>query len=177
LSSLDQAVDRVIAGDIAAFGEIVSVTSDRLVRLGARMLGSLADAEDVVQEAYMSAFEALSSGRFDRRASVETWLGRIVTNRAIDVLRRRTRRRSVSDEAIDPGFDGVASAEARIALAEIENWLGALPPEQRAAVTLKALEGRSSSEVAYMLNSSEGAVEQLLVRARATLRKLGAGGA
>ena len=106
------------------------------------------------------------------RSSPETWLYRIVTNGSIDALRKRARRKLTSDEAVDPGFDGVASAEARLALVEIEDWLGQLPPDQRATVTLKALEGLTSSEVAKIMECSEGAVEQRLVRARATLRKL-----
>jgi RNA polymerase sigma-70 factor (ECF subfamily) len=172
LSDLDHAFERAVQGDTRAFQEIVDATSDRLVRLGARMLGSLADAEDVVQEAYVKAYQALIAGRFDGRASPETWLYRIVTNGAIDVLRKRSRSRVTSDVAVDPGYDGVASAEARLALVEIEDWLGQLPPEQRATVTLKALEGLTSNEVAKIMECSEGAVEQRLVRARATLRKL-----
>ena len=169
---LDQAFERILQGDTKAFQEVVDATSDRLVRLGARMLGSLADAEDVVQEAYVKAYQALIAGQFDGRSSPETWLYRIVTNGSIDALRKRARRKLTSDEAVDPGFDGVASAEARLALVEIEDWLGQLPPDQRATVTLKALEGLTSSEVAKIMECSEGAVEQRLVRARATLRKL-----
>jgi RNA polymerase sigma-70 factor (ECF subfamily) len=173
LSDLEQAAERVQSGDMAAFREIVEATSDRMFRLSARMMGSLADAEDVVQEAFVKAYQALSSGRFDRRSKVDTWLYRVVTNAAIDALRTRKRRRTQSDEAIEPDFDGVASAEARVALVEIEQMLGALPPDQRAAVALKALEGLTSAEVATVLECSEGAVEQRLVRARATLRQLG----
>jgi RNA polymerase sigma-70 factor (ECF subfamily) len=172
LSDLDQAVDRFLAGDTSAFQQIVDATSDRMIRLSARMMGSLADAEDVVQDAYVKAYQALSADRFDRRSKPETWLYRIVTNTPIDALRSRARRRTSSDEGVEPQYDGLASAEARVALAEIDDWLGQLPIEQRAAVTLKALEGMTSAEVAEVLDCSEGAVEQRLVRARATLREL-----
>jgi RNA polymerase sigma-70 factor (ECF subfamily) len=172
LSDLEQAVDRFLGGDTAAFAQIVNATSDRLFRLSARMMGSLADAEDVVQDAYVKAYQGLESGQFDRRSKLETWLYRIVTNTSIDALRSRTRRRIAMDEMAEPAFDGVASAEARVALSEIHDWLGRLAPEQRAAVTLKALEGLSSAQVAEILDCSEGAVEQRLVRARATLRQL-----
>ena len=172
LTDLNQAVERFLAGDSAAFQQIVDATSDRMIRLSARMTGSLADAEDVVQEAYVKAYKALQADKFDRRSKFETWLYRIVTNGSIDALRGRARRRTASDEAIEPEFDGLASAEARVALAELRDFLAELPPEQRAAVTLKALEGLTSAEVAEILECSEGAVEQRLVRARAALRKM-----
>jgi RNA polymerase sigma-70 factor (ECF subfamily) len=75
------------------------------------------------------------------------------------------------DEMIDPGWEGATSAEARLALTELADWLKDLPPDQHAVLVLKAVEGRSSAEVAEILGCSEGAVEQRLVRARATLRQ------
>ena len=81
-----------MAGDASAFARIVAATSDRLVRLSARILGRLEDAEDTVQESYLRAYRALAAGQFDRQASVRTWLYRIVTNASIDV--RRSRRPS-----------------------------------------------------------------------------------
>jgi RNA polymerase sigma-70 factor (ECF subfamily) len=175
LSDLEHAAEQILSGDVGAFRQLVEATTDRMFRLSARIMGSLADAEDVVQEAYVKAYQALRSGGFDRRSRVDTWLYRVVTNTAIDALRTRKRRRAQSDEAIEPEFDGVASVEARVALVEIEQLLGALPADQRAAVALKALEGLTSAEVAEILECSEGAVEQRLVRARATLRQLGHG--
>jgi RNA polymerase sigma-70 factor (ECF subfamily) len=173
LCDLDQVVERFLSGDTSAFQQIVEATSDRMFRLSARIMGSAADAEDVLQDAYVKAYQALLAGKFDQRSRPETWLYRIVTNTSLDALRSRARRRTTSDEMVDPALDGVASAEARVALAEINDWLGRLPPDQRAAVTLKALEGLTSAEVAEILECSEGAVEQRLVRARATLRELG----
>lgn len=171
MSDLESAVERVLRGDGSAFEEIVSATSARLVRLSARMMGSLADAEDVVQEAYVKAYQSLVSGRFDRRSSVETWLYRIVSNATIDAMRSRGRRAQQADTLEETAGPGIAGAEARVALAEIASWLGELPPEQRAALTLTALEGLSAAEAAEILGISEGAVEQRLVRARATLRE------
>jgi len=175
LANLDNAVERVLQGDSSAFQEIVNATSARLVRLSARMMGSLADAEDVVQEAYVKAYRSLVDGHFDRRANVETWLYRIVSNASIDALRSRKRRPQASDTMDDtmgaPAWDGAGNADARLALKELADWLGDLPPEQRAALTLTAVEGLSAGETAEILGISEGAVEQRLVRARATLRE------
>jgi len=171
LDTLEKAVDRVLSGDRSAFQQIVNATSQKLVRLGARIMGNQADAEDVVQEAYVKAYRALTAGEFDRRASVNTWLYRIVVNGAIDAKRSRTRRAESSDEQVDPGWDGAARAEARLALSELDDWLQALPAEQRAALVLQSMEGLNNTEIAQVMGVSEGAVEQRLVRARATLRQ------
>ena len=171
MDTLEKAVDRVLSGDRSAFQQIVDGTSQKLVRLGARIMGNQADAEDVVQEAYVKAYRALTAGEFDRRASVNTWLYRIVVNGAIDAKRSRTRRAESSDEQVDPGWDGAARAEARLALSELDDWLQALPAEQRAALVLQSMEGLNNTEIAQVMGVSEGAVEQRLVRARATLRQ------
>lgn len=170
MDNLGEAVERVRAGDTAAFQRIVDATSARLVRLGARMLGNVVDAEDVVQEAYVKAYRALVSGEFDGRANVATWLYRIVTNQAIDAMRGRARRPKPTDTADETSSD-LASAEQKLALAELSDWMDELPPDQRATLVLKAVEGMTSPEIAEILQCSEGAVEQRLVRARAALRK------
>ena len=170
MDNLGEAVERVRTGDAAAFQRIVDATSPQLIRLGARMLGSVADAEDVVQEAYVKAYRALTTGEFDGRASVTTWLYRIVTNQAIDAMRSRVRRPKPTDTA-DESISELASAEQKLALTELEDWLSELPPDQRAALVLKAVEGMTSPEIAEIMQCSEGAVEQRLVRARAALRK------
>ncbi len=151
----------------SAFREIVEATSARLVRLSARIMGSTAEAEDVVQEAYVKAFRALEEGRFDARSSVETWLHRIVVNTALDARRKRSRAR---EDALDSSRGAEGTAEAALALRELAEWLDALPDDQRAALVMKA-DGMSSAEIGAVLGCTEGAVEQRLVRARATLRE------
>ena len=170
MSDLKRAAQRLAKGDASAFEEIVEATSAKLVRLSARIVGSVADAEDVVQDAYVKAYAALTDGTFDGRSRVETWLYRIVVNGSIDAKRKR--KRTQADELVDEswGGDARASAEATVALREIASWLGDLPEEQQSVLVLKAVEGLSSAEIAEILQCSEGAVEQRLVRARATLR-------
>jgi RNA polymerase sigma-70 factor (ECF subfamily) len=169
LPDLEAAAARVVAGDLQAFGEIVEGTSHELVRLAARLVGSVPDAEDVVQDAYVSAYRALGAGRFDGRSSVKTWLYQIVTHRAIDALRSTARRPNVAlHDELAPATG--TTPELQLALMELSEWLECLPAEQRAAVVLKSVQGFSSKETADILGCSEGAVEQRLVRARATLR-------
>ena len=163
---------RVAHGDPAAFRSIVEHTQQESYRLAARILGSAADAEDVLQEAYVKAYRALSEGQFDERAKVRTWLRRVVTNACIDALRRRAARPAGDSQALDNGrFDSSIDPEARAALSELGNWLDELPPEQRAALVLCAVEGLTAPEAADALGCSVGAVEQRLVRARSTLRR------
>ncbi|HEY1957766.1 MAG TPA: RNA polymerase sigma factor [Polyangiaceae bacterium] len=154
-------------GEVSAFRILVEATAARLVRLSARIMGSVAEAEDVVQDSFVKAYRALREGRFDARARVETWLHRIVVNASLDARRKRVRSRTDLAEA-DAAVDG--PAEATVALRELAAWLDELPDDQRAALLLKA-DGMPSVEIAEVLGCTEGAVEQRLVRARAALRK------
>jgi RNA polymerase sigma-70 factor (ECF subfamily) len=124
-----------------------------------------------VQEAFVKAHRELVAGRFDGRSTVKTWLYRIVTHASIDALRSRTRRQISSDEMEARAWEGAALVESRVALRELADLLDGLPPEQRAALVLKAVEGLTTPEIASILSCSEGAVEQRLVRARVALRE------
>lgn len=168
---LEKAAAAVSAGDRSAFTRIVAATHERLVRVSARLLGSVPDAEDVVQEAYVKAYRALAAGKFDGRSKVSTWLHRIVLNATTDAKRAR-KGEPPRSESSPPDVAG--STEARLALRELGDWLSTLPDEQQVVVVLKAVEELSSAEIAEILGCSEGAVEQRLVRARTALRKMGA---
>jgi len=171
LPSLENAALRVQQGEFDAFEDIVQATSVQLVRVAARVIGDMAEAEDVVQESYISAYQALSDGQFDSRSHLSTWLRRIVINRSIDALRSRRRRPRLDDSKLDPTWDGVMSVESRVALIELSDWMNGLVPEQRAALVLSVFEGMSNSEIAEAMGCSEGAIEQRLVRARVALRQ------
>lgn len=130
----------------------------------------------------MKAHDAIRDGRFavaarvpktstdgEPKARVTTWLYRVVVNQALDHLRSKKRRRS---EPLDDEMPLRApGAEAHLALRELSDMLSALPELERVAFVLKELEGRTSKEIAELLDTSEGAVEQRLVRARAALRE------
>jgi RNA polymerase sigma-70 factor (ECF subfamily) len=149
----------------------VETSFARLVRYAARIVGDLAEAEDVVQESYVKAYGALVDGGFEGRSSVMTWLYRIVTRTAIDVKRRRARRETYDDVLPEVAVGGADAADGHVALRELSTLLEGLPEEQSSALVLQALEGFTNREIAEILGCSEGAVEQRLVRARAALRK------
>ena len=171
MSDLEEAARRVANGDREAFGSIVRATEQRLIRTATRLVGTREDAADVLQDAYLRAFDALVAGEFDGRSKLSTWLYRVVVNVSLDALRARGRRPTAPlDEAAFATADGL-TGETRVALRELAGWLDALPEDQRAAIVLKELEGMSSAEIAQVFETSEGAIEQRLVRARATLRR------
>jgi len=170
VSELEEAAQRVAAGDRAAFEAIVRSTQAPLLRAAARVLGSREEALDVLQDAYLRAFGALLDGSFDGRARVSSWLYRVVMNASLDALRARRRRPTVPMDDSEPEA-AAPGTEARIALSELARMLDVLPEEQRAALVLRELEGLSNAEVAEVLETTEGAIEQRLMRARATLRR------
>ena len=161
-----------------------------------RILGSLADAEDTVQETLLAAWQGISS--FEGRSSIRTWLYRIATTRCLNMLRSRTRRRwqhsaALNDQkptrrldfaAIDPYPDAFLEAvpdrspgpEARYEALEATSLafvatLQLLPARQRAVVILRDVLGFHSAEVAAMLEATDESVNSALKRARATLRR------
>jgi len=118
----------------------------------------------------VKAYDALTEGRFDGRSSLKTWLYRIVTRTAIDYRRSRTLREKPVDAASMAFVDGARTADAVVALGELEDLLGTLVDEQRSALVLQAMEGFTNREIGEILGCSEGAVEQRLIRARAELK-------
>jgi RNA polymerase sigma-70 factor (ECF subfamily) len=117
-----------------------------------------------------SSFSSARPDQFSDSADIRNWLYRVTTNTAMDTLRKR--RRTLARGGVPvPSAYGVGRLEAYVALRELAEWLDELPDEQRAAFVLKDLEGLSTAEVAGILNCTDGAVEQRLLRARAVLRQ------
>jgi len=124
-------------------------------------------AEDVVQQSFLAAWRALGTGAEVRH--LRGWLYRIVRNSAATALAAGVREEELSDGLA--AADGVeAEAERRARLHHTLAGVAALPERQRSALMQTAVEGRSRVEVAASLGLSEGAVRQLVHRARATLR-------
>lgn len=171
----DDDVQRASQGDRSAFERIVRATYSRTLRIARRVLAHEADANDVVQEAYTRAFVALREGRFRGEGpQFQAWLDRIVVRAALDALRQRVRTARRVDqhadfaEATDDGRSDPARAmDAKRALEAIRE----LSPEQRAAFVLRELEGLSIKEAAAALETTDGAIEQRVLRAWASLRR------
>jgi RNA polymerase sigma-70 factor (TIGR02960 family) len=193
-SMTDSALARAQAGDSAAFGELTDPYRRELHVHCYRILGSFQDAEDLLQETLLSAWQGL--GRFDGQ-SLRPWLYRIATNRCLNYLRDSSRRPKVttaldsgppfagaahSDEpwwlepypdalldAIELGPEARYDARESITLSFVAG-LQHLPTQQRAALVLRDVLGFSAAEVAEMLDSTPASVNSALQRARLGLQ-------
>jgi RNA polymerase sigma-70 factor (TIGR02960 family) len=190
----EQLLARASAGDEAAFGELVDPYRRELQLHCYRILGSVQDAEDMLQETLMAAWRGLRE--FQGRASLRAWLYRIATNRCRNALRDRGRRpatpKPIADapESTHRGepiwlepypdvlLDGIPSTtpgpHARYETSETVGLafiaaLQRLPPRQRVILVLRDVLGYSRAEAAAMLDTTETSVKAGLQRARATL--------
>lgn len=180
-------VSRLRAGEDAAFDELVRLAGGRMLAVARRMLGREEDAQDAVQEAFLSAFKSLE--RFDGRSQLTTWLHRITVN--VCLMRMRTqRRRGGPERSIDeflPTFledghqtrstpewkpsaaNGIEAGEVReIVRARINE----LPEQYRVVLMLRDIEELSTEETAAALEMTANAVKTRLHRARQALRAL-----
>src|SRR3712207_6397831 len=167
-------MDLVRDGDPVAFSVIYDRHSSAAFSLAYRMVGRRNQAEDVVQEAFLSLRRA--GARYDSaRGSVRTWVPGIVHNRAIDALRRSTVHdsRRASDEGIEERFEAPertdAEAARRSEAGEVRAALGVLPPDQLKVIELAYFGGFTHIEIAEMLDTPLGTVKG---RMRLGLEKL-----
>jgi RNA polymerase sigma factor (sigma-70 family) len=164
----DRLVDLVRDGNDSAFEAIVHRYRRPLLRYCGRFL-TPARAEDAVQQAFVNAFGALRSGRAE--IQLRPWLYRIAHNAALNVLRQAGADHVPIDEQIDGVETPPQAHERGERLRSVVAAVRELPERQRSALVLQALEGRSYDEIAMELGVSDGAVRQLLNRARTTLRE------
>ncbi|WP_415366503.1 RNA polymerase sigma factor [Saccharothrix sp. BKS2] len=162
-----------VRGDPAAFDELVRRHTGRMYRVALRVVGDPVEAEDVVQDAWISAWRALPRFRGDAAAS--TWLYRVVTNAALVHL-RRARPTVPLESAPEPRADG--GPEVALLRNEVTDVvlraIATLEPTQRVPLVLRELEGLSYEEVAEVLGIPVPALRSRLHRARvALMAKLG----
>jgi RNA polymerase sigma-70 factor (ECF subfamily) len=191
-------ISRARAGDGEAFRALTESHRRELQVHCYRMLGSLQDAEDALQESLLAAWQGLDA--FEGRASIRTWLYRIATNRCLNALRSASRRSAMEwnmagvkapeptgtgetawlepypDVLIDGAIDVPLSPEARYEQSEAISLafvtaLQALPPRQLAVLILRDVLGFHANEVAGMLDATVESVNSALKRARATMKR------
>ena len=164
-----------VAGDPAAFGELVGRHRDRLWGVAMRTTGDPEEASDALQDALISAFRRADQFRGD--SAVTTWLHRIVVNASLDRLRRKSVRRTSVLPDDDENLPGRVVADPNDALDRRETQLvisaalAELPVDQREAILLVDVEGWSVDEAAAMLGCPAGTVKSRCFRGRAKLAK------
>jgi RNA polymerase sigma-70 factor, ECF subfamily len=169
----DALVLLVARGDKLAFARLVERHGARLMALALRIVANRAVAEEIVQEAFTKAW--IAAPNWQQKAGTTrafaAWLSRVATNLAIDQV-RKPRSQPIEDapEPVDPAMDAVDALIASEKLARLKAALAELPPRQRAAIALTYDQGLSNIEGAAALETSVGAFELLLVRARRALR-------
>ena len=168
-------------GDAKAFSELLRRYEGKIFRLALHITQNREDAEDVLQEAFLKAYEHLD--QFQGQSKFYTWIVRIAVNQALMKLRKRKSDRSVSlDETIDTGEDTVAreiaawdeNPEQQYSREEINEILSSaidgLAPIYRAVFVLRDVDELSTEETAEALDLSVPAVKSRLLRARLQLR-------
>lgn len=162
-------------GDEAALGRLIDMMGGVITGFALRFLGDRAEAEDVAQDVFLTAWNK-AGDYVPARGSGRSWLFTIARNRSIDRLRRRRLRWLVGldglagepeDDAPTPADTTIARSELAAAKREIE----ALPDRQRMALLLATVGELETPEIATIMGTGRGAVEQLLVRARRRLRE------
>lgn len=177
----EPSIDLLKKQDREAFAQLVDYASAPIYRLALRMLNDEQDAEDVLQETFIKAYQALPG--FEGRSSLKTWMFRIATNEALMLLRKRKPQQDVmeidrEDEAVEEPKEIVdwccvpepelMSVETRKKLEEAASHLS---PGLRAVFLLRDVEGLSGEETASILNVSVDVVKTRLLRARLKLRE------
>ena len=169
-------------GDKSAFGELVRRYEGKIFRLAQHVTQNREDAEDVLQETFMKAYEHLD--QFQGNSKFYTWIVRIAVNQALMKLRRRKTDKSVSlDETIDTGEDTIVreiaawdeDPEQRFSREELGSILDtavqSLEPPYRSVFVLRDIDELSTEETADALGLSVPAVKSRLLRARLQLRE------
>ena len=175
-------VQQAREGDTRAFGELVRRYEGKIFRLAQHITQNREDAEDVLQETFLKAYEHLDQFKGDSK--FYTWIVRIAVNQALMKLRRRKTDKSVSmDEQIDTGEDTIVreiaawdeDPEQRFSREELggilDSAIQALEPPYRSVFVLRDIEELSTEETAEALGLSIPAVKSRLLRARLQLRE------
>lgn len=173
-----------------SFEEVVEQYYDRVFRLAYRMLHNYEEAADLTQDVFLHAFRGWQ--QFRGECEVYTWLYRITVNLCKNKLKQMERRRQVEGQSLNSAYSDDENSSKDAPPVEIEDWrnapevvmeqrelgraieeaLNALPPEHRAIVVLRDIEGLSYEEIAKVLGCSVAAVKSRLFRARSHLREM-----
>jgi RNA polymerase sigma-70 factor, ECF subfamily len=162
-------VARCRAGDLGAFEQLYRQHATRLYNLAHRMVGQAEDAEDLLQEIFLTAFRKLDT--FKGESALGTWLYRLGMNLCLDRLRSRAaKQQQVTDELDDAVAHGPAVPLSAVSRLDLERAIAALPEGSRAAFLLHDVEGFDHREVGAILGIAEGTSKSQVHKARLRIR-------
>ena len=171
-------IKKILAGNTNAYAEIVRAYQAKVLGLCTSLLGDAVQSEDAAQEIFIKAYQALRS--FRGSSTFSTWIYRIAANHCKDLLRKRSREKTESLDALmeasgekaqklwEPSFDPGAAAEASDTLGKL---LSSLSPDERLILTLREIQGLNYREISGVLQCSLDAVKSRLRRAREALEE------
>lgn len=173
-----QLIKEILSGDTSAFKILVDKYQGMVFRTAMGFVHSKEDAEDITQEVFIQTFRSLSA--FQEKSEFSTWLYRIAVNMSINFVNRNKLRRLLIDagenlKALLNISSDEKNAHQRLESDErdkmVRDAIDNLPEKQRTAFVLSKYDDLSQREIADLMKISEGAVEQLLQRAKANLQK------
>jgi RNA polymerase sigma-70 factor (ECF subfamily) len=173
-------INKLKLGDANAFTAIMELHQNMVYNTAISIVQNAVDADEVTQDVFVKVYQTIGSFKGDSKLS--TWLYRITISTALDVERKKKRKKrfafvesifgKTEDQIVAVEFNhpGIA-LEKKESAAVLFKALKQLPEKQQVAFTLHKLEGQSNQEIAVILNTSLYAVESLMVRAKANLKK------
>lgn len=166
-------IQEILAGEQDKYALLVKKYTDPVFRLVMGFVHQQQDAEDITQEVFIRAYHAL--GRFEQRASFSTWLFRIAINQSQTYIKRKKRRAAWEKTlaffgAASPAGSVTAMLDEKEEYRVVREALNQLPLRQQQAFILSKYQEMSQREIAGLMHLTEGAVEQLLMRAKSRLR-------
>jgi RNA polymerase sigma-70 factor (ECF subfamily) len=166
-------IQRVLAGDTDAFDVLVRKYQQEIYRLAYRMTRNAEDSKDLAQEAFVQAYRSL--GKFRRESGFSTWLYRIAMNLCLNHLKSASRQEAAE---VDGRLPDARADSLEVLMADerdraVAGAIEALPPQQKATLTLRVNQGLSHREIADILDCSEGTAKANYFHAvRALQRRL-----
>ncbi len=179
MTSEKELINRLKAGNRAAFAELVADYQKSVLNICYRFLLNRPDAEDVSQEVFIEVFHSIRNFRED--AKLSTWIFRIAVSKSLDELKKQSRKKRISSIGKTLGLEQIAhlvsgterpdhSMEQDESYAILMKALNKLHESQRIALTLSKMEGHTNSEIAEIMQTSLSAVDSLIYRAKQNLK-------
>ncbi len=177
-NNIPQIVSEIQNGDKDKFTILVNTYKESVFRIALGYMHSKADAEDIVQDVFIKAYQAI--GSFKGNSEFSTWLFRITVNTCLNAISKKVRGSFIqrTEETISKLFNVRShekNPEETMVKSELDKAIRkaieSLPKQQKTAFTLRRYEDLYQSEISKIMEISEGAVEQLLQRAKANLNK------